>query len=242
MNKSVLTLILLVYISASSIAQSDSIYAYGLDILKKAENSFCKGDSEQTIKLLEYYTNKFPDKATTILLSKRLSDFYIQLNKKEQAISTLTRALALKPKGDVLFYKDTCGLYNKLDYSSIKADICVELSKMYINSGNYPTALSYLILADTKYLPSYGGCANGMIMYKTKLSLSFADFYLMVRDTSKAVDRLIEYFLSDEAFSDKVTDKLKTILLTTYTQKQITDEVNNGIMTMKIVEVQNGNA
>lgn len=240
MKNSVLTLILFGYISATSIAQSDSIYTYGLDILKKAENSFCKRDSEQTLKLLEYYTNKFPDKATTILLSKRLSDFYIQSNKKDLAISTLTRALSLKPKGDILFYKDTCGLYNKLDYSSIKADICVDLCNIYISLGNNSTALYYLKLADTKYLPTYGGCANGMIMYKTKLSLNFADFYLMVGDTTKAVDRLLEFFLSDEAFSDKVTDKLKSILLTTYTQKQITDEVNKGIATMKIVEVQNG--
>jgi len=156
------------------------------------------------------------------------------------AINLLTRILDLQPTTGYFIYKDKCGLYSGLDPSSIKADICVTLSKAYFLLDDNSTALEYLKLADTKYLPSFGGCANGMIMYKTKLSLDFADYYLLTGDTLKAIDRLIEFFLSNERYDDMVTAKLKSILLLKYSQKEITAEINSGIETMRIVKGQVG--
>jgi hypothetical protein len=58
----------------------------------------------------------------------------------------------------------------------------------------------------------------------------------MTGDTTKAIDRLLEFFLSEEYYDDIVTEKLKSILSLSYTQEQITTEINNGIKTMRIVK------
>jgi tetratricopeptide (TPR) repeat protein len=232
------TILFFSILTTISVGQNNSKIDYGLDILKQAESFFCKGDTIQTIKTLENYIDQFPNLGTTLLVSKRLAELYLATDKSELAISLLTKMIDIKPIKGYYICKDNCGLYNGLDHSTIKADLCVILSKTYTLRGDNLTALQFLNLADTKYLPSYGGCANGMIMYKTKLSLDFADLYLLTGDTTKAIDRLIEYFLSNESYDDIVTNKLKSILLLSYSQPQITTEINNGLNTMRIVKGQ----
>lgn len=240
MTRLLLTILFSSLLTTVSVAQNDTTISYGYRILKDAANSFCKGDTSQTIKILEKYIEKFPNNGTTILISKRLAELYFTSGKTKQAIALLTKAFAIKPTNGCYIYKDSCGLFTGLDYASIQAEICVTLSKIYTSLGDNATALKYLNLADTKYLPSYGGCANGMIMYKTKLSLDFADYYMLTGDTTKAIDRLIDFFLSNESYDDKVTAKLKSILRLSYSQQQITTEINNGIKTMRIVKGKEG--
>ena len=231
-----LTILFFSILTTTSVGQNDAKIYYGSDVLKQAECSFCNGDTSQTIKTLENYIDNFPSIGTTLLISKRLAELYLATDNSQLAISLLTKAIEIKPTKGYFIYMDSCGLYNGLDPASIKADICVSLSKIFASLGDKLTASEYLNLADTKYLPSYGGCANGMIMYKTKLSLDFADYYLLTGDTTKAIDRLMEFFLSNEPYDDKVTAKLKSILLLSYSQQQITTEINNGIKTMRIVK------
>lgn len=238
MKRLLLTILFFSGLTAISVGQNDAIIDYGSDILKQAEGSFCNGDTSQTIQIFENYIDKFPNIGTTLLISKKLAELYLATDKTELAISLLTKTIELKPTKGYFIYKDSCGLYSGLDPASIKADICVTLSKIYTLRGDNLNALEFLNLADTKYLPSYGGCANGMIMYKTKLSLDFADHYLLTGDTTKAIDRLIEFFLSNEPYDDIVTDKLKSLLLLSYSQQQITTEINNGIKTMRIIKGQ----
>lgn len=217
------------------IGQSDLDFDHGSDLLKQAESSFCNGDTIQTIKTLENYIDKFPNLGTTLLISKKLAELYLATDNSQLAISLLTNAIGMKPTEGYLIFNDSCGLFNGLHSESIKADICVALSKVYSLSGDNLTALKFLSLADTKYLPNSGGCANGMEMYRTKLSLDFADYYLQIGDTAKAIDRLIDFFLSDEGYDNIVAERLKSVLLLTYTQEQITDEVNNCINSMQII-------
>lgn len=239
MKRLLLTILFFSILTITSVGQNDAKIDYGSDILKQAEHSFCDGDTSQTIKTLENYIDKFPNIGMTLLISKRLAELYLATDKSQLAVSLLTKAIEIKPAEGYFIYKDRCGLYNGLDPASIKADICVTLSKIYTFREDNLIALEFLNLADTKYLPSYGGCANGMIMYKTKLSLDFADYYMLTGDTSKAVDRLINFFLSDESYDNIVTEKLKAVLLLSYTQKQITDEVNNCIKSMQIIHTTN---
>lgn len=230
-----LTILFSSTLTTTSVGQNDAKIDYGLGLLKQAESSFCNGDTSQTIRILENYIDKFPNIGTTLLISKRLAELYLKTDNPELAINLLTKTIDIKPTKGYFIYKDSCGLFNGLDPASIKADICVTISKIYTLRRDNLTALKFLNLADTEYLPSYGGCANGMIMYRTKLSLDFADYYLQNGDTSKAIDRLIYFFLSDETYDDIVTERLKSILLLTYTQKQITDEVENCINSMQII-------
>ncbi len=235
MTKSLFKLLFFSLLTTALFGQQDTTINHSYDMLKQAENSFCNGDTSKTIEILEKYIEKSPQSRTTILISKKLSEFYIAKDKKKEAIALLTKALEVEPINDQPIYNK---LYRGLDPNSVEADICLSLSKMLASLGDNLGALKYIHLADTKYLPTYGGCANGMIMYKTKLSLDFADQYLLMGDTTKAIDRLMAFFLSDEHYNKEVTAKLKSILLFSYSQKQIKKEINNGIKRMKIVEMQ----
>lgn len=235
MRRLLLTILFISTLTTTSVGQNDAKIDFGSDVLKQAESSFCNGDTSQTIRILENYIDKFPNIGTTLLISKRLAELYLKTDNTELAINLLTKTIEIKPTKGYFIYKDSCGLFKGLDPASIKADICVTISKIYTLRGDNLTALKFLNLADTEYLPSYGGCANGMLMYRTKLSLDFADYYLQNGDTSKAIDRLINFFLSDEEYDNIVAERLKSILLLTYSQKQITDEVNNCINSMQII-------
>jgi len=235
MRRLLLTILFFSILTITSVGQNDTRIDFGLDILKQAESSFCNGDTSQTIKILESYIEKFPNIGTTLFISKRLAELYLKTDNTELASNLLSKTFEITPTEGYFIYKDSCGLYSGLNPASIKADICVVISKIYTLRGDYPSAIKFLNLADTEYLPSYGGCGNGMLMYKTNLSLHYADLYLQTGDTSKAVDRLINFFLSDEGYDNLVTLRLKSILLLSYTQKQITDEVNNCISSMQII-------
>ncbi len=234
MIKPLLALLIFSILTTTAVGQRDADIDFGVDMLKRAAGSFCEGDTNQTIRTLETFIATFPDLGTSLLIRRRLSDLYLAKGNTEQASDLLKTVLSTKPTMGYLLYVDSCGLYGKLDVSPNRAECCVTLSKTYDQLGDTATALEYLNLADTKYLP-YTSCGNGMRMYRTKLSLDFADHYLHAGDTSKAIDRLIQYFILNEGYNDTVTAMLRSILLLSYSQQQITAEVKNALKTMKIV-------
>ncbi|MBK8734665.1 MAG: hypothetical protein IPL98_01810 [Saprospiraceae bacterium] len=59
------------------------------------------------------------------------------------------------------------------------------LSKIFASLGDKLTALGYLNLATQNIYQAMAVCENGMIMYKTKLSLDFADYYLLTGELQK---------------------------------------------------------
>lgn len=235
MRAHLLAILIFGILATTSDGQNDARMDFGTDLLKQAESSFCKGDSIRTIEILEDYIEKYPDNGTTVLIAYRLAELYHKTDNDELAISLLTKAIEIKSNDVLLFSRGSCNLYNGLEPASIKANICVALSKMYALRGDHLSAMKFLNLADTVFLPNYGDCANGILMHRTNLSMHYADLYLQTGDTSKAVDRLIDFFLSDEGNDSLVTERLKSILLLTYTQDQITDEVNNCINSMQII-------
>ena len=235
MRKLLLLIFAFSLLTTTAIGQNDAEQDFGLGILKEAAGSFCKGDTNQTIQTLEAFLAKFPNLGTTVFISKRLSDFYLAQGNTERAMVLLKAVLDDKPPIGSLPRNNSCGLYERLHLSPIKAESCVTLSEVYDTIGDTAAALEYLNLADTKYLP-YRDCGNGMMMYRTKLSLDFADHYLHTGDTTKAIDRLIQYFLLNEGYNDAATAMLKSILLFSYSQQQISAEIDNGLKTMKIVK------
>lgn len=206
------------------------------DLINQAKRAYCSGDTLQTIRHLESYTERYPENGKAVVVSLRLSDFYINSKAYQSAVSKLKQALDTHPKNGYFFFRDTCNLFSEIDLAALQAEICVKLSDVFIVLGDFEQGLNFLTLADTKYLPGYGGCANGMIMYRTKLSLNFAELYLKMGDTTKAIDRLLDYFMSNEYYDKAVTQKLKTILLTHYDQRTINREIEQGIKKMKFIK------
>src|SRR6218665_878199 len=81
-----------------SVAHSDCNIDYGYSLLRQAEISFCNKDTNQAIKILESYIERFPSDGTTIVISKSLSRLYIANRNKESAIKLLENAIAIKPE------------------------------------------------------------------------------------------------------------------------------------------------
>jgi tetratricopeptide (TPR) repeat protein len=216
---------------------TNSFAQYGFDLIDSATHSFCTGDTTATIKYLKRYSDKYPDNANALLVNHRLADFIIHSGNYQSALTLLTTTLTLNPQtGFANKETDGCKLFERNDYSSAKADICVTLSNLYERPGDNKKALEYLKMADTKYLPSYGGCTNGTIMYRTYLSLMFAGFYIKTGDTTKAINRLLEYFMSGEYYSLEVAQKLKELLRFKYSQRQIEQEIEKAIVTIRHIK------
>ncbi|MBL0080319.1 MAG: hypothetical protein IPP53_14790 [Bacteroidetes bacterium] len=216
-------------------AQEDLNETMGLDIIRNIEKEFCEGDTLETIEYLKKFIQKFPVSGTSVYFMGRLAEFYFQLDQKDIAFDLSKNSLLIEPKGFFYVIEDTCNFYKEIPFTKVKADICLMISKEFEKIGNNYLALEYLNLADTEYLP-HKFCGNGMNMARTKLSLDFADFYLRNGDTTKAINRLFDYFLSDEYGDVMVAKKLKSILLTKYSQKEIAKEIECGIKKMKIVK------
>src|SRR5215213_10177586 len=139
MRKSSLTIAFLVCILTNSFAQ------YGLYLIDSAYCSFCRGDTGETIKYLQGYSEKYPDNANTLLVNHRLGEFFIEAKDYPSALALLSSSLTLEPKiGFISKETDGCKLFNRNDFSSAKADICVTLSRLYQQLGDKVGALEYL--------------------------------------------------------------------------------------------------
>ena len=129
-----------------------------------------------------------------------------------------------------------CSLKGFIRPGSIKADICILISDLCIATNQLQKSFKYLELASSDYFPRYGGCANGMFMYQTKLSIHFADYYVKIGEKHKAIEVLLENFLANESYDKAASRKLKKILLTKYSQNYINKEITNGIENLTFEE------
>ena len=236
MQKSCFILILVAIIVNKSFGQNkvNFIEQYGLRILDSATHSFCIGDTNKTIHYLESYSQKYPDLANTVIVNLCLGQFYIAKKNYQTAINTLTNTLRIQPEDGFLFKEPkVCNLFNKYDFSFARADICVELSKAYEKLADTIQAIAYLDSADKKYV-KYIGCGNGIHNYQAYLSLKYADLFLNMGDTTKAINRLLEHFMTHESNSIKVTQKLKELLLLKYSPEQINKEIIKGTRRLNV--------
>ena len=126
-----------------------------------------------------------------------------------------------------------------LDYWSVYRPFnsaCVGLSRLYVLKQQYLIALAYLDSAGGEYNP-HRSCGNGFSGYRTFLSMEYADFYTQQGDTTQAIQRLLEYFLNADDPCLDVTKKLKALLLTQYSQEQITRETIRGINKLTVKSI-----
>ena len=211
-----------------------------LELIHKAAVSLCSNDTLRTIELMESYISEYGGPESDLGPYNTLGNiYYFGLHDTINAVRVWKLGLDAGRSNYFNSFIHKCGL-SKLAYQRAnKADICVELARHFTHIGEYDEALAYLQLADTDHLPTYGGCANGMIMYRTMLTLHFATTFLAKGDTTHAMQRLVEYFLSWESYSDDVTLLLRDVLLKYHTQSQINDEVRQAIKTLTIVKRPN---
>lgn len=207
---------------------------YDCKLIDSAKYAYTHGDTVKAMDYLKQYATSFPQNVGAMYAYRAVGRWYAQKHQPQTAISTFVHILEIKPR-----YGFVCGqqfaVFDSIEkYShTVQADICVYISNMYKKMDDKANALKYLDLADSTYLP-YQGCANGMISYKTKLSLSFADYYLKYGDTAKAMNRLLDFYMSGEGHDYKVAEKLKEVLRYKYTRQQIADEIENGISTLTL--------
>jgi hypothetical protein len=236
MKKSCFIIILLAFIATMSFGQNKvSLSAeYGLSILDSINYSFCIGDTNKTIHYLEIYSEKYPKLANTLIVNLCLCKFYIANKNYQTAINKLTYTLHIQPEKGLGFEEyEGCNLFNKYNFHFIRADICVELSGLYETLGDTIQAIAYLDSANNKYV-NYIACGNGIINYQAYLSLKYADLFLKTGDTTKAVNQLLDHFITEESNSIKVTQKLKQLLLLKYSQEQINKEIVKGTRRLKM--------
>jgi hypothetical protein len=82
----------------------------------------------------------------------------------------------------------------------------------------------------------YGDCLNGIYEYKCYLTPFFANCYLTMGDSTKAINRLLDFFMKPEGDYVKLTNQLKPILLQKWTQEQISEEIDNGLKKMRFIK------
>lgn len=157
------------------------------------------------------------------------------------AIQLLEKVIALNDEPSPLYLPGTINssLFRTVHQSSFHADLCLIIANLSIQLKEEKRAHHYLMLANTTFLPRYG-CFNGVLMYKTKLAIHFAEYYLLINEEEKAIVQLLENFMNNESYDMKATILLNSILLKSYTQKDIQDEIERGLQSMVYVNQAEG--
>ncbi|MCB0791949.1 MAG: hypothetical protein H6595_06825 [Flavobacteriales bacterium] len=225
---------LLLVFGGVTFGQDEGSGCFGEELIQQAEDHYCAGDTMQALRSLETYAEQYPDLATTVFVKWRLAEHLLQSD-TAGALRLMNEALAIEPMFGWVNIKDSCVLFQRRLSGSVKADMCVEMNRIYRAMDDPQQALHCLELADTKYLP-YQGCGNGMLMYKTFLSPEFAKVYLQLGDTAQAMDRLLLFLFSTDGDARPVAAMLKEILLERYTAEEIARELRKGIRNIVIVD------
>jgi tetratricopeptide (TPR) repeat protein len=205
--------------------------------LDSIKYSLINGDTSTAILHLENFERNYSNNFLLSYTNDLLGDLYDKTGKSTKSFEKRKKALDFRPTD--FSYKGIDSnyifLFDKRNYSTIRANACIKISEVYIKQSNMDSSLKYLKLADDKYLP-YKDCVNGMLMYRSFLSFKFCDHYLHFGDTTNAIKRLFRYFLEVDGNAFAVTKKLKELLLKKYSQEQIELEVKKSIEKCKIIK------
>lgn len=226
---------------SAGLCQSYTVNRHVILLVDSAKIAFCNNDTGKTIGILERIEKLYPTDALIVLTNKDLADLYIAKGKSEEAKAALLYGLNFLPT-NYPAYRDTdlCNkIINKHFLPRAKADLCVGLSQVYLKQNQFDSAIYFLNLADNKFLP-YKDCGNGYYMYKSFLSPYFADYYLAIGDTTKAINRLLDFFMKEDGHTVLLTQKLKSILLRRWTQEQIAEQVNRSLKELSFIKTSDG--
>lgn len=206
-------------------------------LVDSAKMAFCGKDTLKTIAILESIEKLYPTDGLVIATNKALAKLYAAKGRTEEAKAKLLYGFSYKPVNYPVFTNtDTCHIIlNRHLIHCAKADVCVDLSQLYLSEKKFDSSLYYLNLADNELVP-YKTCANGVFMYRSYLSSYFADYFLTIGDTAKAMVRLFNYFLKMDGDFRSLTERLRSLLLQKYSQKEITAQVRSGLKELRFEE------
>jgi hypothetical protein len=233
--KMYLVLIVLFFVlSAGASAQKWAVNHAATKMVDSAKLAFCENDTLKMIAILERMERLYPTDGLIIGTNKALANLYLAKGRTTEAKAKLLYGISYKPVNYPFFANtDTCSkMLLRHIMPSVKADVCVDLSQIYLNEKKFDSSLYYLDLADNKFLP-YKDCGNGVFMYRSYLSPYFANYFLAIGDTAKAMVRLFNYFLKMDGNYKLLTEKLKSLLLQKYSQQEITQQVRSGLKRLK---------
>ena len=209
-----------------------------IKLVDSANAAFCKNDTAATIAILESIERLYPTDAAVAASNKALADLYIAQGRIKEAKEKMWYEISYQRTNVTVFpEKKGCSqLLSNQEWLTAKAESCVNLSRLYLQEKQFDSSLYYLQRAEKKLNP-YQNCGNGVIMYRVYLSPFFADHYLAMGDTTKAIGRLLDFFMEHDGNTEIVTKKLKALLLQKYTQRQITSEVKKGLRKISFTKV-----
>ena len=228
-------------VCSNAIGQPTTTNKFAIELVDSAKLAFCNNDTAKTIFFLEKIERDYPVDGVIIMSNKILGELYSAMGRDMEAKSKFFYALSYKPATFMtLRDADICDkIINNYSGPAAKADLCVAISQLYLKQKQFDSSLYYLNLADNDYLP-YRGCGNGVIMYKSFLSMHFADHYLAAGDTTHAISRLLDFFMKPDGSPILLTNKLKALLLHKWTQAEITNQVDQGFKNFTYHKTENG--
>jgi hypothetical protein len=192
---------------------------------------------------MEAYLKDYPTNSLSLSVMRALAKEYKRTKQPEKAKKVLLQLLKIELAQiqTKSVFPDTSKAYRKCLYEEvftkhwtgggIKYEACLDLYALEIDSKNYPQALKYLRWAETTY-PAKSDCANGYYMWRMDLFLQFAKTNLLMRDTSKAMGRLLSCIIDNEGAPTEAMDLFRKISAPKYSKTQIEQAICKGIEQM----------
>lgn len=212
-------------------------------LFTKGLHALCKRDTALGLSYLSRYDNYQGEKKHEV--SSLLLQALIYEDKREYDVSIKKLKAALdiyEAPESIQYINDPCNwafntLLERFDDPILISDynLLITLSSISIKQSDANQAIMYLDKINHASIPGYSGCVNGVIKIETSIAIKKAACYLLLGDTSSALNNLIDYVIFEEApQSDTLVRILKPLLLKKYTRAEILAEIENSIKSVKM--------
>jgi len=218
---------LLLLCSARVFAQPDPAARCGM--IRTANICWAQNDTAGALAQLERLDSICPADGLSSNACLKMGKIYLALGRLRDAERVARKGLIIPngvycipapgDKGIFTFNGIPC---TSEDLYLTKANLCFLLSDLFKASPD--SVFKYVLLADTRY-QSTSGCGNALDAYHARLSPRLAQLYLDKGDTTAARNRLCRFLLENVL----VAEKLKPLLMLSYSQQEITREVKRCI-------------
>lgn len=187
-----LILCLLLLVNGSAIVFCQSRTDAGCKAFEQVTKALREKDTVAAIRLLDQLHQALPDSAIHMLIYFHSGKLYQLAKRNEEAKNCFRKGLITRIHSFCFpLFEGGNGWPHEA-----KADICIELSRMKVLEKELDSAVYYIYLADSTYLP-YQECGTGMQNYRSRITPLIAQTHLMVGDTTRAILRLLTFVIHD---------------------------------------------
>lgn len=217
-----------------------------LNFVDSASIAICAKDTSLAIQYLIKYVNCPSHNIFKEIAGYKVGALYLEINKKDLAKKAFISLLISNKESEFYSLGNIKGCrfildgFDNVGQSGYRYNACIKLYECATEEQNYVEAFKYLKFAEEKY-PANFACGNAYYLYKGQLNLKFANYYLSIKDTTKAIGKLFNCILDKEGYPKKAMQTLSHILYTKYTNKQIVMEIDKGISGLRKVKYSKSN-